>query len=132
MGRLFQLIICLTMFFAIGCSRTVAPPYQHRQQTFLNSEQVKNWLTERNYKIKNMGNNHYRITRKDTNDGINYDYIIYVSPSLVETMGDITFEPGLVDGKGVLYISSYDIQKTAFKVDEDGNLWHVPVITPKN
>ena len=24
-----------------------------------------------------------------------------VSPSLVETMGDITFEPGLVDGKSV-------------------------------
>ena len=132
MGRRFQFIICLIMFFAIGCFRTVVPPYQHRQQTFLTSEQVKNWLTERNYKIKNVGNNHYRITRKDTNDGISYDYIIDVSSCLVETMGDITFEPGLVDGKSVLYISSYDIQKTAFQVDEDGNLWHVLVITPKN
>ena len=84
---------------------------------------VKNWLMERNYQIKRVGDQ-YHITRKDTRAGISYD-LSYQMPVLmppqstyaVKVFG-VTFE--VIES--TFQVTVQGVGKAIFKVDESGNL----------
>ena len=81
--------------------------------------QVKNWLMERKYQIKNVGDV-YHITRKDTRSGNVYDINLQLSAanSGLVSLGTVTFEVS----ENVLYVTVNGVGEAGFRVDGYGNL----------
>lgn len=103
----------------------VIPPDPPPDRFTSNPEQVKKvkeWLAERKYQIKKVGDE-YHISRKDTRSGSVYDINYQIPASMPDgsytlTVLDVTFE---VINK-VLYITINGVGRAGFEVDGYGNL----------